>query len=107
MDKISKREQILFPIELDDILSYERQVTLCTKIEENTLRYVSIFGDVIEKLLPERQIDPNSAFDLTDIMIEQRLQQQKNRELTIQEQDPGLFEEEVSFTLPKAITRRL
>lgn len=68
---------------------------------------MSIFSDVIDKIIPQRQIvDTERDWDIRDIMIEQRLQQQKNRELTIQEKDPLLFEEEITFTLPKAITRR-
>jgi len=48
--KIAHREQVALTIDLDDLSNHDPD--LCDAVVENTRRYVSLFGDVIQDVLP-------------------------------------------------------
>jgi len=49
--KIAHREQVGLTIEMDDIAEYDPD--LAEAILENTRRYINIFSDAVQELLPD------------------------------------------------------
>lgn len=47
---IAHREQVGLTIDLDDVSNHDPD--LCDAIVENTRRYVGLFADVVQELLP-------------------------------------------------------
>lgn len=105
--QVSRRQRTLIPIDLNDISSFERDTTLCHKIENNTLRYVAMCSDVVDQLLPTTSVNLEMSLDTQDIMNEQRRQQIQQREEQLRNADPDIEgEDTVGIELPKALTRR-
>lgn len=48
--KIAHREQVALTVDLDDLSSHDPD--LCDAVVENTRRYVGLFADVIQDVLP-------------------------------------------------------
>jgi len=58
---IAHREQVALTIDLDDVSNHDPD--LCDGIVENTRRYVGLFADVVQDLLPSyKQKEVNVIF---------------------------------------------
>lgn len=47
---MAHREQVALTVDLDDVSNYDPD--LCDAIVENTRRYVGLFADVVQDILP-------------------------------------------------------
>eukprot|EP00062_Callorhinchus_milii_P026287 gi/632988224/ref/XP_007882990.1/ PREDICTED: DNA replication licensing factor MCM7 [Callorhinchus milii] len=76
---IAHREQVALHIDLDDVA--EEDPELVDSICENTRRYVSLFADAVQELLPEYKEREMVNKDALDVYIEHRLMmEQRNRD---------------------------
>lgn len=48
--KLAHREQVALTVDLDDIMEVDPE--LSDAIQENTRRYINLFGDAVHELLP-------------------------------------------------------
>lgn len=67
---MAHREQINITIDLDDLASYNE--SLAEAIQHNCRRYVNIFANVIQELLPNYKEREVAAKDSLDVYIEHR-----------------------------------
>lgn len=68
---IAHREQVALTIDLDDVSNHDPD--LCDGIVENTRRYVGLFADVVQDLLPSYKQKEVASKDALDVYIEHRL----------------------------------
>lgn len=87
IDSVASRETSRVLIELDDIFSMGDDVLL-DHIENNTRRYVNIFSDAIDELIPQSSHIIDNTSDITDVLEAHRTSSGENAQL------------------PKSLTRR-
>jgi hypothetical protein len=69
------------------------------------LRYVSLFSDAIDELLPPTVFDSkDSNWDTIDLLIEQQVKKQKQKEILMIEEGEKITNES---PIPKVLLRRL
>ncbi|KAI9346991.1 MCM2/3/5 family-domain-containing protein [Obelidium mucronatum] len=97
MQAIAGREKDSFVVELDDVAAFEQtDEDLVRAIENNTSRYVTLFSEVIDSMLPINHDNPDpSLFSPLEEIIYQRKQRdlQRDAEGSVQ-------------TFPSILTRR-
>lgn len=71
LTRIAHREQVALSVDLDHVLEFD--VELCVAIEQNTRRFVAIFSDAINELIPEVRTRATVPKDTLDIYIEHRM----------------------------------
>lgn len=71
LTKLANREQKLMVIELEDLERFNPE--LAKNVVGNTLRYVSIFYEALDELLPQYKTNEIAEKDIMDVFIEQRL----------------------------------
>lgn len=71
LSKLAHREQVSLVIDLEHVQDYEPD--LSDAIVENTRRYVSLFSDAVQELLPEYKQKDVVFKDTLDVYIEHRL----------------------------------
>lgn len=71
LTKLANREQMLMHIDLADVERYNED--LAKQISTNTLRYSSLFYNVLDEILPTYKTSEPEFKDVMDIFIEQRL----------------------------------
>jgi len=77
LKNLSHREQVSIYIDLDDVNTFDSELTELVK--DNTLRYQSLFAEIIEALLPEYKEREVAFKDLLDVYIEHRnMMEQRN-----------------------------
>ena len=77
--RIANREQQMLVIDLEDISEHESTVSnLVHRIQNNTRRYVMLFSEVIDKLMPQPTKDITQEDDVLDVIMHQR--REKNAE---------------------------
>ncbi|KAJ3099027.1 Mcm2-7 hexameric complex component [Phlyctochytrium planicorne] len=92
---ISNRTKLTFVVELDDIISFDpNDESFVHNIENNTARYVKLFSDVVDELLPNNNVEPGDDSDPLDVILYQRRQRDQMRA------DP------TTATFPAILTRR-
>ncbi|KAL2918722.1 DNA replication licensing factor MCM7 [Polyrhizophydium stewartii] len=70
---VSDRELDTLEIDLDDLDKFGAE-DMVERIEQNTKRYLNLFYDVVDELLPEPTTAPNDASDPLEVLIYQRRQ---------------------------------
>lgn len=89
LTEIANRESVLLNIELADVENFNHELT--KKIIQNTNRYVSIFHEALDEILPfykTKSSDDN--MDPMDVFIEQRLKNhEKNQDSIRSSQTPS------------------
>ena len=70
LQEIANRERRVLQIAMDDILDFRNDDDFAGNIERNTSRYVQLFEEVADGLLPESLVQHSS--DIFDILKEQR-----------------------------------
>ncbi|XP_076435363.1 DNA replication licensing factor mcm7-like [Babylonia areolata] len=71
LSKLAHREQVAMYIDVDHVQDYDPD--LADAIVENTRRYVSIFSDAVQDLLPDYKQKEIVGKDTLDVYIEHRL----------------------------------
>ncbi|KAF9535247.1 minichromosome maintenance protein mcm7p [Crepidotus variabilis] len=94
LQRVANREQQMLVIKLEDILTHENTSSeLVTRIQGNGRRYVSLFCDVIDQLMPEPTKDISDQDEVIDVILHQR----RERNMAM---DPG------QDTFPQHLLRR-
>lgn len=93
--KVANRELKTIYVELDDLKSYQDNefyqsqgphTNLVSQVIKNTHRYVDVFSDIVDELIPEPTKDISYKDDVLDVILHQRklrnlrLQQDNNEE---------------------------
>ncbi|KAF5357988.1 hypothetical protein D9756_001475 [Leucocoprinus leucothites] len=75
LQKIANREQQMLVIELEDIYSHESSENdLVSRIRFNTRRYVQLFCEVVDELMPPPTRDISEYDEVIDVILHQRRQ---------------------------------
>ncbi|CAA7271618.1 unnamed protein product [Cyclocybe aegerita] len=77
---IANREQQMLAIELEDILAHENTSSeLVSRIRNNARRYVNLFSEVVDKLMPQPTKDISDQDEVIDVILHQR--RERNEQL--------------------------
>lgn len=100
--KIADRDEIILSIDLDDVEKVDPD--LCAAIVNNTKRYVQLFCQVVDEILPDFRVRENVSKDKLDVFIEHRiLAEMRNR----QEENQGdLSAQNIATKYPPELMRR-
>ncbi|KAJ3515084.1 hypothetical protein NLJ89_g1981 [Agrocybe chaxingu] len=80
LQRIANREQQMLAIELEDILAHENTPSeLVSRIRNNARRYVSLFSEVVDKLMPQPTKDISDQDEVIDVILHQR--RERNEQL--------------------------
>lgn len=71
LTKLANREEVSMFVELADLEQFNH--TLAGQVTENTLRYVDLFYEALDSILPTYKTRDPSERDIMDVFIEQRL----------------------------------
>jgi len=99
LQEVANRERITVDIELDDFRKYDKNEEVIHDIERNTLRYVSVFADAIDKVMPKPDSHASIEEDAIDVLADWRVRMQ--RDLS----DATALSDEQS-AIPKELLRR-
>ncbi|PIL24322.1 hypothetical protein GSI_14075 [Ganoderma sinense ZZ0214-1] len=81
LQRIANREQEMLVIDLEDISEHERTVAeLVSRIRRNARRYISLFSEVIDSIMPLPTRDISEHDDVIDIILHQRREHNNNAE---------------------------
>ncbi|KAI1794704.1 MCM-domain-containing protein [Ganoderma leucocontextum] len=81
LQRIANREQEMLIIDLEDISEHERTVAeLVSRIRRNARRYVSLFSEVIDSIMPPPTKNISEHDDVIDIILHQRREHNDNAE---------------------------
>ncbi|KAJ2986918.1 hypothetical protein NUW54_g9578 [Trametes sanguinea] len=81
LQRIANREQEMLVIDLEDISEHERTVAeLVSRIRKNARRYVSLFSDVIDELMPQPTKDISEHDEVIDVILHQRRERNERME---------------------------
>ncbi|KAF8643788.1 hypothetical protein AX16_008807 [Volvariella volvacea WC 439] len=73
LQRIANRDQQMLIIDLEDVAVYDNGIYgLVNRIRENTRRYVNLFSEVIDKLMPVPTKDLSDSDEVIDIILHQR-----------------------------------
>eukprot|EP00002_Diphylleia_rotans_P001193 TRINITY_DN10661_c0_g1_i1.p1 TRINITY_DN10661_c0_g1~~TRINITY_DN10661_c0_g1_i1.p1 ORF type:complete len:601 (+),score=137.97 TRINITY_DN10661_c0_g1_i1:45-1847(+) len=72
LQKIANRDLQLLEIPLDDVAEFDRDGRLVEHIMGNTMRYVSLFSEAVDLLLPRPTVDFESE-DVFDVLMNHRI----------------------------------
>ncbi|KZT71252.1 MCM-domain-containing protein [Daedalea quercina L-15889] len=81
MQRIANREQELLVIDLEDISEHQKTVSeLVSRIIRNTRRYVILFSEVIDHLMPVPTKDISEFDEVIDVILHQRRERNERLE---------------------------
>ncbi|KAL7283687.1 hypothetical protein ACG7TL_003123 [Trametes sanguinea] len=81
LQRIANREQEMLVIDLEDISEHERTVAeLVSRIRKNARRYVSLFSDVVDELMPQPTKDISEHDEVIDVILHQRRERNERME---------------------------
>ncbi|KIJ27820.1 hypothetical protein M422DRAFT_270920 [Sphaerobolus stellatus SS14] len=84
LQRIANREESLLSIDLEDIAEHEKTVTeLVSRIRSNARRYVQLFSEAVDELMPEATRDISHYDEVIDVILHQR------QEKSAQNQEEG------------------
>eukprot|EP01083_Nonionella_stella_P083164 229811_1 len=99
LQEVANRERVTIDIELDDFKKFDKGKNVIDDLEKNTLRYVSIFSNAIDAMMPLRDSSIDIEEDSIDVLADWRVRMQ--RDLS----DPTALAEKQS-AIPKELLRR-
>ncbi|KAG5636824.1 hypothetical protein H0H81_006740 [Sphagnurus paluster] len=71
--RVANREQQMLVVDLEDIYTHENTLSeLVVRIRNNTRRYVSLFSEVVDKLMPLPTKDISEQDEVIDVILHQR-----------------------------------
>jgi hypothetical protein len=80
---------------------------MAIKIEQNTLRYISLFSNVIDKIIPNKPLILNNQTNSYDILLEHRNQLKQKKIEEYKEHDETLeILEKTEDDIPKILSRK-
>ncbi|KAF8559699.1 minichromosome maintenance protein mcm7p [Imleria badia] len=81
LQRIANREQQMLTIDLEDIHQHEKTVSeLVARIQNNTRRYVQLFCEAIDKLVPTPTKDISEHDEVIDVILHQRRERNEQTE---------------------------
>ncbi|KAH9952068.1 MCM-domain-containing protein [Amylocystis lapponica] len=81
LQQIANREQQMLIIDLEDIHEHETTVAeLVSRIRQNTRRYVLLFSEVVDKLMPIPTKDISEQDEVIDVILHQRRERNQRLE---------------------------
>ncbi|KIJ10524.1 hypothetical protein PAXINDRAFT_85941 [Paxillus involutus ATCC 200175] len=81
LQRIANREQQMLTIDLEDIHQHEKTVTeLVARIQNNTRRYVQVFCEAVDKLMPPPTKDITEHDEVIDVIFHQRRERNEQTE---------------------------
>ncbi|KAF9469259.1 minichromosome maintenance protein mcm7p [Collybia nuda] len=81
LQRIADRDQQMLVIDLEDIFAHENSISgLVSRIRQNTRRYVSLFSEVVDKLLPVPSKDISEHDEVIDVILHQRRERNEQTE---------------------------
>ncbi len=98
--QLSHREEVVLVVDLDDVHKWDPLLAIAVK--DNTRRYVELFSQVVDSLLPEYRIQEVPQKDSLDVFIEHRLLAQQRR----RQEEAIHSSEELVSKYPKELMRR-
>ncbi|KAG7092770.1 hypothetical protein E1B28_009093 [Marasmius oreades] len=73
LQQIANRDQQMLVVDLEDIHAHEGTVSeLVERIQHNARRYVSLFSEVVDKLMPVPTKDISDQDEVIDVLLHQR-----------------------------------
>ncbi|KAJ3542762.1 hypothetical protein NM688_g5940 [Phlebia brevispora] len=73
LQRVANREQQMLVIDLEDIHEFEKTVSdLVSRIRNNTRRYVQLFSEVVDELMPQPTKDISEYDEVIDVILHQR-----------------------------------
>ncbi|KAF8746099.1 hypothetical protein AX14_000158 [Amanita brunnescens Koide BX004] len=73
LQRIANREQQMLVVELEDIKAHQNDASdLVARIQSNARRYVNLFCEVIDKLMPQPTRDISEHDEVIDVILHQR-----------------------------------
>ncbi|EGN95589.1 hypothetical protein SERLA73DRAFT_113215 [Serpula lacrymans var. lacrymans S7.3] len=83
LQRIANREQQMLTIDLEDISQHEKNVAeLVARIINNGRRYVMLFSEVVDKLMPLPTKDISDQDEVIDVILHQRRERNEQTEGT-------------------------
>ncbi|PPR01493.1 hypothetical protein CVT26_015116 [Gymnopilus dilepis] len=83
LQRIANRDQQMLTIDLEDVLAHEGTVSdLVSRIRNNTRRYVNLFSEVVDKLMPQPTKDISEQDEVIDVILHQRRERNEQIEGT-------------------------
>ncbi|PFH54266.1 hypothetical protein AMATHDRAFT_72770 [Amanita thiersii Skay4041] len=80
LQRIANRDQQMLLIDLEDISAYQsNDKDLVARIQDNTRRYVNLFCEVIDTLMPQPTKDISEHDEVIDVILHQR--RERNQQL--------------------------
>ncbi|KAH7889611.1 minichromosome maintenance protein mcm7p [Phlebopus sp. FC_14] len=81
LQRIANREQQMLVIDLEDVYQHERTVSgLVAGIQGNTRRYVALFCEAVDKLMPTPTKDISKHDEVIDVILHQRRERNEQTE---------------------------
>ncbi|TYJ57734.1 hypothetical protein B9479_001588 [Cryptococcus floricola] len=72
MREVANRRRTDVVVNLKDVDDYFQDKSLLSNIENNTRRYIQLFADIIDKILPEPDQEVDFTGDVLDLIMQQR-----------------------------------
>ncbi|KAF8077758.1 MCM2/3/5 family-domain-containing protein [Lyophyllum atratum] len=83
LQRIANRDQEMLVIDLEDIYTHENTLSeLVSRIRGNSRRYVSLFSEVVDKLMPLPTKDISEHDEVIDVILHQRRERNEQIEGT-------------------------
>ncbi|PPQ93221.1 hypothetical protein CVT25_015219 [Psilocybe cyanescens] len=81
LQQIANRDQQMLIVDLEDVLTHENTTSeLVTRIRSNTGRYVTLFSEVVDKLMPQPTKDISDQDEVIDVILHQRRERNEQME---------------------------
>ncbi|KIL69837.1 hypothetical protein M378DRAFT_157073 [Amanita muscaria Koide BX008] len=81
LQRIANREQQMIMVELEDIKAHQNDASsLVARIQNNTRRYVNLFCEVVDKLMPQPTKDISEHDEVIDVILHQRRERNQQTE---------------------------
>ncbi|WWC72895.1 uncharacterized protein I206_106859 [Kwoniella pini CBS 10737] len=93
--KVANRQTEEIVIDLQDIKNFSNDHTLLYNITRNTRRYIQLFCDVVDKIMPEADHDLDHTSDVLDLIMQQRREMNEQVQNGERNEDGGMFPPEL------------
>lgn len=70
--RVANRQTAEVVVDLNDLRKFDNDTSLLQNIQRNTRHYISLFCDVIDKIMPEPDHEMDHTSDVLDLIMQQR-----------------------------------